>query len=403
MKRTFLLIISLVILIPSSYSKSSDKDDNDASKYLQKVLSNLDHIKSATYYNTVSSSFPGDTLSFTEPHSMYIKEFVNEADTFAGASYIYSYEDTTHMLSFYDGTVRGKINWDNRTVKVDSFQNHPYPFRLVMHPFFTKTKSIIKYALETRDSIRIDLRDFGDSLRFILYIYDKNMEFVTKPYNDVYPGESVIGDICQYDIWIGKADNLPFRMRRKMPHNTSFQRCTNVKLNTKHELVLKASDYYPEDFSITQFIRGERKAEKDITGKEAPDWTLKDIEGNLIGLKNLSSEVIMIQFTGVGCGPCHQSLPFLKQLVEDYKDKDFEFVSIETWSKNMEGLKRYQEKNDFNFKFLKSEEGVTKAYEVNAVPVFLILDKNRIIRKKINGYRKGVTDKEILEAINHLI
>ncbi len=395
---------SILVLIMSLILTNSCKVNNSKNDYLRKVLSNLEEIKSATYFSTFSASFPGDTLSFTTPRTLYIKEFVNPTDTFVGASSAqYKQEDTTKMQDFYDGLVRGKINWEKKTIKVDSFQNHPYPFRIVWHPFYTQTTSIINYALETQDSIRTDLKDFGDSIRFRLYIYDKVVEFVTKPFVDVHPYESSIGKISQYDIWINKLDNLPYRMRRKMSHQTSFIACSNVKLNTTRDINFIASDYFPEDFSIVQFKREKRKLKSDLEGKGAPDWILKDIDNNTIGLEDLKSKVLMIQFTGVGCGPCHESLPFIKQLVSDYENKDFEFVAIETWSKNIEGLKRYQNKNKLNFKFLKTEESVTKDYKVNSVPVFFILDENRVIRKVINGYRKGVTDKEILNTINELM
>jgi hypothetical protein len=76
---------------------------------------------------------------------------------------------------------------------------------------------------------------------------------------------------------------------------------------------------------------------------------------------------------------------------------------LKTWSNNIEGLKRYQEQNAFNFIFLKSEENVNNDYEVKSVPTFFILDENRVIRKVINGYGKGSTDKMILESINELL
>ena len=59
--------------------------------------------------------------------------------------------------------------------------------------------------------------------------------------------------------------------------------------------------------------------------------------------------------------------------------------------------------NEFNFKFLKSTDRVTRDYEVNSVPVFFILDENRIIKKVIRGYSKDETDIEITNAINKLI
>ena len=393
-----LLVVAVLVLMNSCKINYNEKD------YLYKVLDNLDKIKSATYCCTGSASAPGDTLSFTVPHTRYIKEFVNSTDTFVGASSIqYNQEDTSKIQNFYDGLVSGKFNWDAKTIKVDSFQNNPYPFRLVWHPFYTKTKSIINYAIETEDSIRIDLKDFGDSVRFSLFIYDKVVEFVTKPFVNVNPYESSIGKISQYDIWIRKTDNLPYRMRRKMYHQTAFETCSDIILNTTIDENFISREYFPKDFTIVQFKRKSRNIRSKLEGTVATDWILKDIENSSIGLQDLKSKVSVIQFTGVGCGPCHESLPFVKQMVKDYENKDFEFVSIETWSKNIAGLKRYQEKNNFNFKFLKSEESVTKNYDVTSVPVFFILDENRVIRKVINGYRKETTDKVIIKTINELI
>ena len=93
----------------------------------------------------------------------------------------------------------------------------------------------------------------------------------------------------------------------------------------------------------------------------------------------------------------------MKQLVKDYNIKDFDFVSIESWTKNSNVLKVYRDRNDFNYKFLMSTKDVTKSYQIQAVPVFFILDKNRVIRKVIRGYGVETTDKEIRDAINKLI
>ena len=121
-----------------------------------------------------------------------------------------------------------------------------------------------------------------------------------------------------------------------------------------------------------------------------------------------SSSTIKIYFTFDKFGMQNASQlkvsnPFLKQLVSDYKDKDFELVSIEIWSDNIAGIKRYCTNNGLNYKFLMSTKDVTKSYQTQSVPTFFILDKSRVIRKIINGYSEGITDKEIKDAINKLI
>ena len=147
-------------------------------------------------------------------------------------------------------------------------------------------------------------------------------------------------------------------MRSKWHHATYYETISNAKLNTTQQADLIATDFFPDVFEIVQFNRDERKPRPNWEGKLAPAWELKDLSNNLVSLKSLKSKVVMLQFTGVGGGPCHHSIPFLKQLVKDYQGKDFEFVSIETWSENLEGLKRYRDKNKMNFKFLNADERV---------------------------------------------
>ena len=399
MKKTFLVTTSILVLLLSIILINSCKVDNNKNDYLRKVLNNLDKIKSANYFSTESYSAPYDTVVFLS-RNLYLKEYTNPTDTFIGSSFAtFEQPDTSKMKWLYDGTSITYLNWDEKTIEINNFQNNTLPFRPLGAPFFNYTKSIIKYALETKDSISTYLEDFGDSIQFSLIIHDKAVGFFGKPYylNTIYNPLN-----ARYDIWINKSDNLPYRYKRNTLVNVSWISCNNVKLNKNKIEDFTISKYIPSDFT-TQTRENQKKAKIDLVGKIAPDWFLKDGNNNIIGLKDLKSKVIMIQFSGIGCGPCHMSIPFLKKLVADYKDKDFEFVSIEAWSKNIDGINRYQNNNDLNYKFLMSTEEVTKSYQVKLVPTFYILDKNRVIRKAIEGYGEGTTDKEIKDALNELI
>ena len=390
----------LLILIILLFGCNSTINQND---YLRKVSENLDQIKSVSYFSTQVSSAPEDTAMFTEPYELFYKIFINPLDTLVGSSSMtFSDEDTTKMTDFYDGKVRGKVNWEEQYVKIDSFKHHPYPFRLVHYPFYTKINEIIKYTLTTTDSIQTNFKDFGDSIYFCLRIINKHVYFHIKPIvikNEYIPED----EISQFDVWFNKKDDMPFRMRSKWHHTTFFESCSNPKFNFSKDTALIVSNYFPSYFEVRYvdpYAPNQVEQKEELEGKIAPDWILKSTDFNEVRLSDLKSKVLLIQFTGVGCGPCHQSIPFLKKLVEEYKTKDFEFLSIETWSNNMEGLKRYQQKNGFNFRFLKSTDEVIKSYEVSSVPVFFVIDENRIIRKVINGYSKEVSDKEIKESID---
>jgi thiol-disulfide isomerase/thioredoxin len=398
-KHSLILIVlcGLSLLVIQSCKERISKDD-----YLRKVLTNLEQIKSATYFSTASGSAPGDTTKFVS-YDYYRKEYTNPADTFIGSTFAWfqSY-DTTKMYFFYDGLAKAYIDDDIKTIEIDSFQTNRFPFRPIGPVFFNNSKSIIKYALETKDSISTRLIDYGDTVQFSLSIYgDSQVEFFGKPVyikNPYGTGK----EVSRYDIWISKSNNLPYRKRRSLSHNTSWETCRDVTINNTSIEDFIPSNYFPPDYKIAVWGKGE-SIKIDLSGKIAPDWTLKDFDGTTVALKDLKSKILIIEFTGIGCGPCHASLPFQKQLMIDYKSEYLELVSIETWSKNLEGIKRYCINNNLNHKYLISSVDVVKAYQVSGVPVFLILDENRVIRKVIHGYEKGTTDKEIRDVIDDLI
>jgi thiol-disulfide isomerase/thioredoxin len=402
MKKPYFAATAILASLLSVTLISRCKVEVNKNDYLQKVLNKLEQIKSASYSSTCIASAPGDTLEFRTLYRQ-TEEYNNPSDTSAGSSFTVTQQKGNSKVSwFYDGTAFTYLLWDEKKIEIDSFSTNKLPVRPIAAPFFNFTKSIIKYALETKDSISVELKDLGDSVKFSLIIPRKVVEFQGKPVVWDDPSLTAKEKFSKYDIWINKSDNLPYRYKRHMPHQTTWEVCKNAEFDKIKIEDFKVLKYFPPDFDI--LVRGKQKtALIDLTGKVAPDWILKDYDNHTFALKDFKSKVLIIQFTGIGCGPCHASIPFLKQLVTDYKDKDFELVSIETWSDNLTAIKRYCINNDLKYKFLLSTTGVTKSYQAQLVPTFYILDNHRVIKKVIKGYGKGTTDKEIKDAINELI
>jgi thiol-disulfide isomerase/thioredoxin len=399
MKKRLHPIIPILVLFMSVMLISGCRREINKNDFLRKVLYNLEQIKSARYSST-SGGIPlgrKDTLLAT----LYTEEYFNPIDTFIGSSFsrIYQYGESKYGLA-YDGNAQIFMDWDPNTIRIDSFQNNQLPFRPMQTPFFNYTKSIIKYALETKDSTLTEIEDFGDSIKFSIYIPNRVVEFIGKGYVMDNPYLAVKDAFSSYEIWIHKSDYLPFRYRRTVPHETTWLINNKPEFNIGDIENFVASNYFPPNYSI---VDQQIKPKKDMVGKTAPEWTLKDVNNKSVSLRDLKSKILLIKFTGIGCGPCHASLPFTKRLVQDYSINDFEIISIETWSSDIDYIKSYVDKNRLNYKYLISTEEIRKSYQVNEVPAFFILDENRNIRKIILGYGEGVTDKEIKDAIEELI
>ena len=393
------IILSLAIL-----TLSSCVEDYTSKDYLKKVLTNLENIESASYWNKAESWNPGDTAA-SYIINRYIESYKNPLDTTIGSSWaIFENEQKTHLESAYDGKMITLIYDEDKEMIIDSFKVRKLPFRPVSPPFFNYTENIIRYIIENNDSTSLEQKDLGEEIYVKLTIYeDRQVEFFGRAHY-IPENPYTFDPTSIYELWINKKSNLPQKVRREMCHNISVSSVSDYEFNKLQLENFVASDYFPKGYEIKQYgEKGKKSQPNALLGKKAPEWTLQTDDKNTISLSDLKSKVLMIQFTSVSCGPCRASIPFLKELSTEYDKGDFDFVAIECTSKSTNALKGYKQRNDFDYKFLLSTKDVLKQYSVTSFPVFFILDKNRNIINVINGYGKGNTDKEIRTLINGLI
>lgn len=396
----------LLVLLSFLFIINTVNAQEDQKEYLQKVLNNLEKVESASYTSFNESWQPGDTVPvFT--HSDYTNEYNNPNDSTIGASYAsFETKDMGKMVFCYDGNKRVLVYDDDKAIVEDDFTARPLPFRLVGPPFYNFTKNIIKYALQTKDNITVDLQDKGNDYFFRLVIEeDTQVEFFGKAYHMQKP-PFYVEPTSIYELWIRKSDNLPYKARREMSHDISVTTITSVEFNKLSINDFNVSDYYPKGYTVEPYGYGNKKAASapELTGKQAPEWTLNDSNGNPISLANQKSKVLLINFTGIGCGACQAAVPFLKELKGKFNNEDFDLIAIEGWSRKEHSIRVYANNKKLNYTILNANDQVIKDYQTgNAAPFFFILDEHHIIRKVIRGYGNERTNKEIMDAITELL
>lgn len=396
---------SLIALTLSTLILSACKENYTSTDYLKTVLKNLDNIESATYSLKAENWAPGDTAALDIKYT-YVKEYDNPSDTTIGSKFVFLNQNDRERLEFcYDGQMRGLVYHDEKMIVLDSFTVRPLPFRPLTPPFFNFAKNILRYAIETTDSISLDFADLKDSIYVKLTINeDRQVEFFGKAYHMPLSPYTYGENKSIYELWINKSSGLPYKVRREMSHNISVTSCKDFELNKMDIGDFNASDYFPAGYKIQSYRLGGKPGKAhELLGKTAPDWTLQSAENIPVALCDLKSKVLLIQFTSVSCGPCKASIPFLKQLGTEYKKADFDFIAIESSSKNLDVLRNYMNRNKFDYKFLLSTKEVLKRYSISSYPVFFILDENRVVKNVINGYGEGSTDMEIRNIVNKMV
>ena len=193
-----------------------------------------------------------------------------------------------------------------------------------------------------------------------------------------------------------------------MSHDISVSTCSDLQINNLTINDFNTAHYFPEDYEIVKYSDlhkkdGDSSASK-LIGKKAPTWILENIEAQPVSLADCKSRIILINFTGIGCGACQAAIPFLKQLKDSFNSEEFDLIAIESWSRKTSAIRNYANRKELNYTILNATNEVIKEYQTGgAAPYFFIMDQERIIRKVIRGYSKENTDKEIINAIKELL
>ncbi len=115
-------------------------------------------------------------------------------------------------------------------------------------------------------------------------------------------------------------------------------------------------------------------------GKTSYDFTLPDVNGEMVTMKKFKGKVVLIDAWATWCGPCKAQMPFLKEVEEHYKDNDgvaFVGISLDAEKDKQKWLAMIKEKELHGVQLLDSK-GLTfgKKYGLVAIPRFLLIDKN---------------------------
>lgn len=139
-----------------------------------------------------------------------------------------------------------------------------------------------------------------------------------------------------------------------------------------------------------------------IKSKTAPEFSLKDINGNKITLKDYYGEgPVYISFWATWCKPCREELKIIQELYQRYVECGFKVLAINTEGPKAGGkIKSFVKSNGWTFDILIDSDGEVfrRKYKGFALPYTVMTDpKGNIIFSTI-GFKPG-DEKHVEELI----
>ncbi len=143
-------------------------------------------------------------------------------------------------------------------------------------------------------------------------------------------------------------------------------------------------------------------ASSGLAGQSAPDFVLKSATGENLRLSEYRGDVVMINFWATWCGPCRQEMPLLDELYARYQRVGFSLLGINIDDDSRRAMAMVDELGvSFPVLFDEHKE-VSKLYEVEAMPVTILLDREGTVRHIHHGYKPGY-EQDYLNEIRALL
>ena len=134
-------------------------------------------------------------------------------------------------------------------------------------------------------------------------------------------------------------------------------------------------------------------ASSDLEGRPAPDFALKSSTGDNLRLSEYRGDVVMINFWATWCGPCRQEMPLLEELYGRYQRVGFNLLGVNIDDDSGRAM-RMAEELGVSFPVLfDARKEVSKLYEVEAMPVTVLVDREGTVRYVHHGYKPGYEEK----------
>jgi thiol-disulfide isomerase/thioredoxin len=206
-------------------------------------------------------------------------------------------------------------------------------------------------------------------------------------------------DITQYDVTkrsktltIDPTTLLPVAMRS---HQETLGKVQDLYYVIKDIRVNDPAFRY--DFAAPDFIT--RYTERllqpsrtllDLVGREAPWFTLAGFDNKEVALVKLRGKPVLLDFWEVWCGYCIESMPKVERLYEKYKDRGLQVFGIINETKQLDPSRLMVQKTGVHFPMLVGNEQLKKDYQLNGVPLYVLIDKNGKIVYVALGYSQEV-------------
>ena len=144
------------------------------------------------------------------------------------------------------------------------------------------------------------------------------------------------------------------------------------------------------------------KKSRKSSNKPAPQFALKDANGQTVHLSDYRGKVVLLDFWATWCGPCKIEIPWFMDFETQFKNKGFAVVGVSMDEDGWSAIKPYVRNMKMNYRVLLGDDAVSTAYGgLDSLPTTLLIDREGGIASVHVGVSMG--KEEFRNAIVQLL
>ena len=137
------------------------------------------------------------------------------------------------------------------------------------------------------------------------------------------------------------------------------------------------------------FLRTPAIAPGEVETREAfpLDFTLADLQGQVIRLSDLRGQVVLLNFWATWCPPCRAEMPSMQALYQKYREQGLAILAISSDVEGKDRVAPFIEKRGFSFPVLVDPRNVVGTrVRVGGIPTSYLLDKQgRVVGRDVGA------------------
>ena len=137
-------------------------------------------------------------------------------------------------------------------------------------------------------------------------------------------------------------------------------------------------DYYDSVAGVVE--------EHPLLGKPAPSFETETLDGNKLATKDFAGKVVVLDFWATWCTPCIAAMPILKEVTDQYADRDVVFLAVNTGEKRQE-IEDFLKTQKLDVTVVLDPDGkIADSFVTDALPQTVVIGKNGAIETVHVGF-----------------